>query len=79
MTHSSSINHEDRPGTDDLLKVTGVQNQAEAEVIQGLLLEQGVRSLLRRAAGFDVHGLLARVRLTSSFWPPPRSSHATGC
>ena len=34
-------------------------NQAEAELIQGLLLEEGVPSILRRTAGFDVPDFLA--------------------
>jgi hypothetical protein len=38
---------------------TGGRNQAEAEFIQGLLLEEGVPSLLRRARGFDVPDYLA--------------------
>jgi hypothetical protein len=43
----------------DLVKVAGARNQAEAEFIQGLLLEEGVPSLLRRARGFDVPDYLA--------------------
>jgi hypothetical protein len=42
-----------------LVRVAGAQNQAEAEFIQGLLLEEGVPSLLRRSAGFDVPDFLA--------------------
>jgi hypothetical protein len=42
-----------------LVRVTGARNQAEAEFIQGLLLEEGVPSLLRRSAGFDVPDFLA--------------------
>src|SRR4051812_43741271 len=42
-----------------LVKVAGAQNQAEAEFLQGLLLEEGVPSTLRRAAGFDVPDFLA--------------------
>ena len=38
----------------DLVRVAGGRNQAEAELIQGLLLEEGVPSMLRRTAGFDV-------------------------
>jgi hypothetical protein len=37
----------------------GGRNQAEAELIQGLLLEEGVPSVLRRSAGFDVPDFLA--------------------
>ena len=42
-----------------LVRVAGARNQAEAEFIQGLLLEEGVPSVLRRAAGFDVPDFLA--------------------
>ena len=42
-----------------LIRVAGASNQAEAEFIQGLLLEEGVPSLLRRSAGFDVPDFLA--------------------
>ena len=42
-----------------LVRVVGARNQAEAEFIQGLLLEEGVPSLLRRTAGFDVPDFLA--------------------
>ena len=34
-----------------LVRVAGARNQAEAEFIQGMLLEEGVPSLLRRSAG----------------------------
>jgi hypothetical protein len=43
----------------ELVKVAGGRNQAEAELIQGLLLEWGVPSMLRRTAGFDVPDFLA--------------------
>jgi hypothetical protein len=43
----------------DLVRVAGGRNQAEAEFIQGLLLEEGVPSLLRRSRGFDVPDFLA--------------------
>jgi hypothetical protein len=43
----------------DLVKVAGARNQPEAEFIQGLLLEEGVPSMLRRSAGFDVPDFLA--------------------
>lgn len=42
-----------------LVRVAGAHNQAEGEFIQGLLLEEGVPSLLRRSAGFDVPDFLA--------------------
>jgi uncharacterized protein YbaR (Trm112 family) len=43
----------------ELVRVAGAHNQAEAEFIQGMLLEEGVPSLLRRSAGFDVPDFLA--------------------
>ena len=42
-----------------LVTVAHAGNQAEAEFIQGMLLEEGVPSLLRRSAGFDVPDFLA--------------------
>lgn len=42
-----------------LVQVAAAGNLAEAEFIQSLLLEEGVPSLLRRSAGFDVPDLLA--------------------
>jgi hypothetical protein len=42
-----------------LVRVSGARNQAEAEFIQSLLLEEGVPSVLRRSAGFDVPDFLA--------------------
>jgi hypothetical protein len=43
----------------ELVRVAGARHQAEAELIQGLLLEEGVPSLLRRTRGFDVPDMLA--------------------
>ena len=43
----------------ELVRVAGAQHQAEAELIQGLLLEEGVPSMLRRTRGFDVPDMLA--------------------
>jgi hypothetical protein len=42
-----------------LVRVAGANNQVEGEFIQDLLLEQGVPSVLRRSAGFDVPDFLA--------------------
>jgi hypothetical protein len=42
-----------------LVKVAYAQNQAEAEMIQGLLSEHGIPSMLKRAPGFDVPDFLA--------------------
>ncbi|MEZ5121260.1 MAG: hypothetical protein R2736_06760 [Solirubrobacterales bacterium] len=41
------------------MRVAGARHQAEAEFIQGLLLEEGIPSTTRRAAGFDVPDFLA--------------------
>jgi hypothetical protein len=43
----------------ELVRVAGGRNQPEAELIQGLLLEEGIPSVLRRTAGFDVPDFLA--------------------
>jgi hypothetical protein len=43
----------------ELVRVAGAGNQAEAELIQGLLLEEGVPSMLKRTRGFDVPDMLA--------------------
>ena len=43
----------------DLVKVAYAQSQAEAEMIQGLLSEHGIPSMLKRAPGFDVPDFLA--------------------
>ena len=43
----------------DLVRVAGAMNQAEAEFVQGLLLEEGIPSTLRRTRGFDVPDMLA--------------------
>ncbi|MBA2429308.1 MAG: hypothetical protein H0V55_06240 [Thermoleophilaceae bacterium] len=43
----------------DLVRVAGGRNQAEAELIRNLLIEEGVPSMLRRSAGFDVPDFLA--------------------
>ena len=43
----------------ELVRVATAQNQPEAELLQGLLLETGVPSLVRRSAGFDVPDFLA--------------------
>lgn len=43
----------------DLVRVLGVRNQVEGEFIQGLLLEEGIPSMMRRRMGFDVPEFLA--------------------
>jgi hypothetical protein len=41
------------------VRVATAQNQPEAELLQGLLLEAGIPSLARRTGGFDVPDFLA--------------------
>ena len=41
------------------VRVAWAQNQPEAELLQGLLLEAGIPSLVRRSGGFDVPDFLA--------------------
>jgi hypothetical protein len=43
----------------ELVRVAGAQNQSEAELIQNLLLEEGIPSIFRRSIGFDVPDFLA--------------------
>ena len=43
----------------ELVRVAGAMNQAEAEFVQGVLLEEGIPSTLRRTRGFDVPDMLA--------------------
>jgi hypothetical protein len=42
-----------------LVKVGWARNQAEAELLAGMLLEEGIPSVTRRSAGFDVPDFLA--------------------
>jgi hypothetical protein len=42
-----------------LVRVATARHQAEAEMIQNLLLEEGIPSLARRSGGFDVPDFLA--------------------
>lgn len=46
-------------GEGPLVKVGWAPNQAEAELMAGLLLEEGIPSLAKRAGGFDVPDFLA--------------------
>jgi len=50
-----------RPGYAEgpLVRVAYARHQAEAELIQGLLLEEGVPSIVKRMRGFDVPDFLA--------------------
>jgi len=43
----------------ELRKVGWARNQAEAELLQGMLIEEGVPSVLRRTRGADVPDFLA--------------------
>jgi len=43
----------------ELVRVAGARHLAEAELIQGMLLEEGVPSMLKRTRGFDVPDYLA--------------------
>lgn len=43
----------------ELTRVAVGRNLAEAELIKGVLLEQGIPSMLRRTGGFDVPDFLA--------------------
>ena len=42
-----------------LVRVATAHHQAEAEMLEGLLLEEGIPSLVRRSGGFDVPDFLA--------------------
>jgi predicted amidophosphoribosyltransferase len=42
-----------------LVKIARASNQPEAELLQGLLLEVGIPSMVRRSRGFDVAESLA--------------------
>lgn len=60
----ASLEHEARKvnpsySTGDLVKVARGGNQAEAEMIQQMLLTEGIPTILRRSAGFDVPDFLA--------------------
>jgi hypothetical protein len=41
------------------VRVATARNQAEAELLEGMLLEEGIPSLVRRTGGFDVPDFLA--------------------
>ncbi|MSX02330.1 MAG: hypothetical protein F2813_04120 [Actinobacteria bacterium] len=43
----------------ELVLVATGRNQSEAEMIAGLLLEEGIPSLIKRTRGFDVPDMLA--------------------
>ncbi|MGI8846106.1 MAG: hypothetical protein ACR2HC_08035 [Thermoleophilaceae bacterium] len=60
----------------ELVRVAGGRHQAEAEMIQGMLLEEGVPSILKRSPGFDVPDFLAAgprdVMVPSGGWEAAR-------
>jgi hypothetical protein len=69
-SHSRGSHHGGGGGSDDsgggggggggkLAKVAFARNQAEAEMIQGLLSEGGIPSVLKRARGFDAPEFMA--------------------
>src|ERR1700712_5529216 len=68
-SHSRGSHHGGGGGGDDsggggggggkLAKVAFARNQAEAEMIQGLLSEGGMPSVLKRARGFDAPEFMA--------------------
>jgi hypothetical protein len=43
----------------ELVRVARAQHQAEAELIQNMLLEEGIPSMTKRSGGFDVPDFLA--------------------
>jgi hypothetical protein len=46
----------------ELVSVAHAENEAEAEFIEGLLLEEGIPSIVRRSAGFGVESLASGPR-----------------
>jgi hypothetical protein len=46
-------------GEGELVKVAWARNQPEAEMLAGMLLEEGIPSIVRRNGGFDVPDFLA--------------------
>jgi hypothetical protein len=46
-------------GEGRLVRVASARHQAEAELLQGMLLEEGIPSMTRRTRGFDVPDFLA--------------------
>jgi len=43
----------------ELVRIARAAHQAEAELIQGVLLEEGIPSMTKRSRGFDVPDMLA--------------------
>src|ERR1700748_3209723 len=63
--HGGGGHHDDEGGGGGgggggkLVKVGFARNQAEAEMLQGLLTEAGIPSILKRSGGFDAPEFLA--------------------
>ncbi|MGH2857252.1 MAG: hypothetical protein ACRDMJ_07175 [Solirubrobacteraceae bacterium] len=57
--HERALKVDPRLAAGEPVRVARAQNGAEAELLQALLLEVGVPSMLRRSAGFDVPDLMA--------------------
>src|SRR6185503_16197894 len=64
-SHGGGDHHDDEGGGGGgggggkLVKVGFARNQAEAEMLQALLLESGIPSVLKRSGGFDAPEFLA--------------------
>lgn len=58
-THEEARKIQPRYARGELVRVAVGRNLAEAELIKGVLLEQGIPSMLRRTGGFDVPDFLA--------------------
>ena len=68
------------PADNDLVKVAYyASNEAEAELLQGLLRTADVSSVFRRAPGFDVPEFLSVGRGMCSSRRPTSPSHETFC
>jgi hypothetical protein len=63
----------------DLVKVAYANDEAEAELLQGLLRTADVGSVVRRAPGFDVPEFLAPNRVRCSSPRPTFPSRETFC
>jgi hypothetical protein len=57
--HAEARKIDPRYAKGELRRVAVGRNLAEAELIKGMLLEQGIPSMLRRTGGFDVPDFLA--------------------
>jgi hypothetical protein len=62
MTDDVARKIDPRYSQGDLVRVASASHQAEAEFVQSLLIEEGIPSMVRRSAGFDVPDMLAAGR-----------------